>query len=93
MTFIGATKAKHIAADQIKTAFRFSFNATWSNAPTTLTKENNKKQKKKKKKTKKKQQHYLTSYGAVLKQRHVNKQEDDFSLVLQWKYIDKKEIS
>ena len=26
MTIIGTTKIKHIAADQIKTAFRFSFN-------------------------------------------------------------------
>ena len=76
MTFIGATKIKHIAADQIKTAFRVSFNTTWSNAPTTLTK-----------------QRYLTSSGAVLNQRHVNKQKNDFSSVLQWKYIDKKEIS
>ena len=31
MTFIGATKIKHIAADQIKTTFGFSFNATRSN--------------------------------------------------------------
>ena len=76
MTFIGATIIKHIAADQIKTAFRFSFNATWSNAPKTLTK-----------------QRYLTSSAAIWKQRHVNKQQDDFSSVLQWKYIDKKEIS
>ena len=57
MTFIGATKIKHIAADQIKTAFRFSFNAT-------LTK-----------------QLYLTSSGAVLKQRHVKKQKEDTILV------------
>ena len=64
------TKIKHIAADQIKTAFRFSFNAMWSSAPTTLTK-----------------QCYLTSSGASLKQRHVNKQKDDFSSVLQWKYL------
>ena len=74
--FIGPTKIKHIAADQIKTAFWFSFNATWPNVPTTLTK-----------------QRYITSSGAILKQRQVNKQKDDFSSVLQWKYIDKKEIS
>ena len=66
MTVIGTTKIKHIAADQIKTALRFSFNATCSNAPTTLTK-----------------QRYLTSSGAILKQRHVNKQKDDSSSVLQ----------
>ena len=39
MAFIGATKVKHIAADQKKTAFRVLFNAMWSNALTTLTKQ------------------------------------------------------
>ena len=39
MTFICATKLKHISTDQIKTAFRFSLNATWSNAPTASIKE------------------------------------------------------
>ena len=39
MTFIGATQIKQIAADQIKSKFGFSFNATWSNAPTALTKQ------------------------------------------------------
>ena len=39
MMFIGTTKIKHLAADQIKTAFRFSFNTTWSNVPKTLTKQ------------------------------------------------------
>ena len=38
-------------------------------------------------------QRYLTSSGAILKQRQVNKLKDDFSSVVQWKYIDKKEIS
>ena len=37
-------------------------------------------------------QGYLTSSGAILK-RHINKQKEDFSSVLQGKYIDKKEIS
>ena len=31
MTFICATKIKHVLTDQIKTAFRFSFNVTRSN--------------------------------------------------------------
>ena len=38
MMFIGATKIKRIAADLLKTAFRFLFNAMWSNAPLMLTK-------------------------------------------------------
>ena len=66
MTFICVTKLKHISTDQIKTAFWFSLNATWSNALTTSIKEC-----------------YLKSSGAMLKQRHVNKQQDDFSSVLQ----------
>ena len=39
MTFICVTKIKHISTDQIKTAFQFSLNATYSNAPTTSIKE------------------------------------------------------
>ena len=65
-TFICATKIKHISTVQIKTAVRFSLNATCYNALTTSIKER-----------------YVTSSGAMLKQRHVNKQQDDFSSVLQ----------
>ena len=59
-------KKKNISTDQVKTAFRFSLDATWSNAPTTSMKER-----------------YVTPSGVMLKRRHVNKQQDDFSSVLQ----------
>ena len=66
MTFICATNIKHISTDQIKTAFRFSFNTI--------------------------KKCYVKSSGAMLNQHHANKQEDDFSSVLQQQYQQKVEF-